>query len=54
MGLIQGVNRCIAPCFYGCQVDIFGPYKSYSNVNKKASIKVWFLIFVVVAQVGLL
>ena len=45
MGPIQNVNLCIAPCFYACQIDIFGPLKSYSNVNKRASIKVWFLVF---------
>ena len=45
MGPIQNVNLCIAPCFYACQVDIFGPLKSYSNINKRASIKVWFLVF---------
>ena len=45
MGSIQRFNLCIAPCFYACQIDIFGPLKSYSNVNKRASVKVWFLIF---------
>ena len=45
MGPIQDVNLCIAPAFYASQVDIFGPYKSYSCANKRATIKVWFLIF---------
>ena len=45
MGPIQGVNLCIAPAFYATQVDIFGPFKSYSSANKRATIKVWFLIF---------
>ena len=45
MGPIQNVNLCIAPAFFASQVDIFGPFKSYSSVNKRASIKVWFLIF---------
>ena len=45
MGPIQNVNLYIAPCFYACQVDIFGPLKSYSNINKRASIKVWVLVF---------
>lgn len=45
MGPIQDVNLCIAPAFYASQVDIFGPFKSYSSANKRATIKVWFLIF---------
>ena len=45
MGPIQGVNLCIAPAFYATQVDIFGPNKAYSSANKRATIKVWFLIF---------
>ena len=45
MGPIQNVNLCIAPAFFASQVDIFGPFKSYSSVNKRASIKAWFLIF---------
>ena len=31
--------------FFASRVDIFGPFSSYSSVNKRASIKVWFLIF---------
>ena len=45
MGPIQNMNLCIAPAFYACQIDIFGPFKSYSSANKRATIKVWFLIF---------
>ena len=45
MGPLQKVNLCIAPCFYACQIDIFGPYKAYSNVNKRATVKVWFIVF---------
>ena len=45
MGPIQDANLCIAPAFYSSQVDIFGPFKSYSSANKRATIKVWFLIF---------
>ena len=45
MGPISCDNLCIAPAFYISQVDIFGPFNSYSNVNKRASIKIWFVIF---------
>ena len=44
MGPLQDVNLCIAPAFYASQIDIFGPYKSFSNANKRATIKIWFLI----------
>ena len=44
MGPIRNVNLCIAPAFYASQIDIFGPYKSFSNANKRATIKFWFLI----------
>ena len=45
MGPIQDVNLCIAPVFFASQIDIFGPFKSFSNANKRATIKVWFLLF---------
>ena len=35
----------IAPPFFTCQCDLFGPYKSYSNANKRATIKIWFVVF---------
>ena len=38
-------NLRIAPAFYSCQTDLFGPYSSYSSANKRATIKVWFVIF---------
>ena len=38
-------NLTIAPPFYYSQADLFGPYNSYSNVNKRATSKVWFAIF---------
>ena len=45
MGPIQDVNLCIAPAFYACQADITGPFKCYSSANKRATLKVWFLVF---------
>ena len=45
MGPLQNVNLCIAPAFYASQVDICGPYKAYSPVNKRATVKVWFLVY---------
>ena len=45
MGPIQDVNLCIAPVFYSSQVDICGPFSAYSNANKRATIKIWFVVF---------
>ena len=45
MGPVQNVNLCIAPAFYASQVDIFGPFKCFSPANKRATLKIWFLIF---------
>ena len=45
MGPLKNVNLCIAPAFYPSQLDICGPYKAYSLVNKRATVKVWFLVY---------
>ena len=34
----------LAPACYISQVDIFGPFYSYSSVNKGATIKIWFVL----------
>ena len=45
MGPVSKFNLTIAPPFYISQVDLFGPLKSYSTRNKRATISIWFLIF---------
>ena len=45
MGPVQNINLAIAPAFYASQIDIFGPFKSFSVANKRATMKVWFMIF---------
>ena len=45
MGPLGEDNVKIAPAFYTSQVDICGPYSSFSNANKRATIKVWFVLF---------
>ena len=45
MGPKSCENLCVAPPFYNSQVDLFGPYNSYHNVNKRATSKIWFVIF---------
>lgn len=43
MGKILDHN-IIAPAFYLCQIDLAGPFKSYSN-HYRRQIKVWMIIF---------
>ena len=45
MGPLGDENLKIAPAFYTSQVDIFGPYLAYSIVNKRATVKVWFVLY---------
>ena len=45
MGPIQDANLCVAPAFYYSQVDICGPFSAYSNANKRATIKIWIVVF---------
>ena len=45
MGPQHESHLCIAPAFYNTQVDLCGPFESYSNANKRAKLKIWFVIF---------
>ena len=45
MGPRKNENLTIAPPFYYSQVDLFGPFNTYSHSNKRASVKCWFVIF---------
>ena len=45
MGPISDDHLKIAPPFYISQVDMFGPFKSHSNVNKRTTTKIWFVVF---------
>ena len=38
-------NLCIAPAFFNTQVDLCGPFDSYSNVNKRAKVKIYLVVF---------
>ena len=44
MGPLPDDSFKIAPAFFVSQVDIFGPYSSYSNANKRATVKIWILL----------
>ena len=45
MGPLSDENLCVAPPFYFCQVDICGPLKAYSPANKRATLKVYYVVF---------
>ena len=45
MGLVGEDNLRMAPPFYFCQADICGPFNAYSAVNKRATLKVWLVVF---------
>ena len=45
MGPISQHNLTIAPAFYITQLDIAGPFKAYTPHNKRATIKVYFVVF---------
>ena len=46
MGPISKHNLTIAPAFYAAQVDLCGPFDSYSPHHKRTTVKIWLLIFV--------
>ena len=45
MGPRHDSNLCIAPAFHTTQVDICGPFDSYSSVYKKGGTKIWIVVF---------
>ena len=45
MGPVHDNNLNIAPAFFMIQVDIFGLMNSYSNVSKRATVKMWLVVF---------
>ena len=45
MGPVSTYNITIAPAFYTTQADLAGPFKSYSFINKRATLKIWVTIF---------
>ena len=45
MGPISSQNLTIAPAFYITQLDITGPFISYSPHNKRTKVKIWFVVY---------
>ena len=45
MGPVSSFNITIAPAFYYTQLDLSGPYSSYSPQHKRTVVKIWLLVF---------
>ena len=45
MGPVHPSHLCIAPAFNNTQVDLCGPFDSFSNGNKRARVKIWIVVF---------
>ena len=45
MGPVSGHNLVIAPAFYITQVDIAGPFLSYSPHNKRTTVKIYYAVY---------
>ena len=45
MGPISCHNITVAPAYYITQVDLAGPFKAYSGLNKRATLKIWLSVF---------
>ena len=49
MGLVSPYSLTIAPGFYNTQVDLCGPFNAYSHHHKRATIKIWLVVFVCIS-----
>ena len=45
MGPIPQSRITVAPAFYFTQLDLSGPYKSFSPHNKRATVKIWLVVY---------
>eukprot|EP00794_Sanderia_malayensis_P000920 gene920-biopygen181 len=45
MGPVSACNLTITPAFYFTQLDLSGPYMSYSPQHKRTTIKIWLIVF---------
>ena len=45
MGPVSNCNITIAPAFCYTQIDLSGPYHSFSSQNKRKTIKLWLVVF---------
>ncbi|XP_066917508.1 uncharacterized protein [Clytia hemisphaerica] len=44
MGPISESNLTVAPAFYASQVDLSGPYLSFSPSHKRTTVKIWLVV----------
>ena len=45
MGPVSAFNLTVAPAFYYTQLDLSGPYSSYSPSHKRTVVKIWLIVF---------
>jgi len=45
MGPLPESSITIAPSFYNTQLDLSGPYKAYSPLHKRTTVKVWLVVY---------
>ena len=45
MGPLSKTSLAIASGFYSTQLDLSGPYKSYSPAHKRTTVKVWLVVY---------
>lgn len=45
MGPVPDSSLTIAPAFYHVQLDLSGPFKAFSPINKRTTVKIWLVIY---------
>ena len=45
MGPLPQSSLTVAPAFYNTQLDLSGPYKSYSPSHKRTTVKIWLVVY---------
>ena len=45
MGPVSSCNLTIAPAFFFTQLDLSGPYQSFSPHHKRTTVKIWLIVF---------
>ena len=45
MGPVSPYSLTVAPAFYHTQLDLSGPYQSFSQHHKRKTVKIWLIVF---------
>ena len=45
MGPIPPSSLTVAPAFYNSQIDLSGPYQSFSPSHKRTTVKIWLVVY---------